>query len=264
MRASSSSSITPVTAGISSCLASVERHPDQFHQFGVGPGHALDAMRDRACIQGEETRIEAARPAGRGDGAADEMQRAEIGQDFRLGECAPWSRRNLHRLVHRHARAEVPVSSNVSRMAASANARALAALARCRCFIRFASAWGSSGFATGMSLSTGSTRPPGKTNFARHEFVPLVALAEQDFGQRPGPVDQDQRGRILRPHVGRREVALDLVHPLDEAVHPLEPVRLHVAHDRVSSISLRPLSVTCCRVSPSTNAGFFAGAGLLC
>ena len=58
-----------------------------------------------------------------------------------------------------------PVSSKVSRMAASANARALAALARCNRFIRCASAWGSSGRANGMRRSTGSTRPPGKTNF---------------------------------------------------------------------------------------------------
>ena len=86
-------------------------------------------------------------------------------------------------------------------------------------------------------------------------------LPSRTLGTRPGPVDQDQRRRILRPHVGRREVALDLVHPLDEAVHPLEPVRLHVAHDRVSSISLRPLSVTCCRVSPSTNDVFLMGTG---
>ena len=62
-----------------------ERHPDQFHQFGVGPGDTLDAMRDSACIQSEEARIEPPRPAGRCDGTADEAQRAEIGQDLRLG-----------------------------------------------------------------------------------------------------------------------------------------------------------------------------------
>jgi hypothetical protein len=88
-----------------------------------------------------------------------------------------------------------------------------------------------------MSLSAGSTRPPGKTN----EFVSLVALAEQDFGNRARAVDQDQGRRILRPHVGRRQIALDLVHPVDEAVHPLEPVCLHVAHYWVSSISLEAL-----------------------
>jgi hypothetical protein len=81
----------------------------------------------------------------------------------------------------------------------------------------------------------------GKDELARHEFVSRVALAEQDFGNGARAVDQDQGRRILRPHIGRREIALDLVHPLDEAVHPLEPVRLHVAHYWLSSISLEAL-----------------------
>ena len=200
-------------------------------------------------------RVEATLPAGRSDGAADETQHAEIGQDFRFGKSAPRPRRNLHCLTRRHAEQKPGLLERL----ADGGKRKRPRLGGTRALQMLHQV----GFRVGVQRfrdrhePVGRIYPPaGENEFAWHEFVPLVAFAEQDLGQRPRPVDQDQCRRILRPHVGRREVTLDLVHPLDESVHPLEPVRLHVTHYWVSSISLRPFSVTCCRGSPSTNDVF--------
>jgi hypothetical protein len=57
-----------------------------------------------------------------------------------------------------------PVSSKVSRTAASARARADSALGRSTCRMSFASTLACSGAATGIKRSDGSTPPPGNTN----------------------------------------------------------------------------------------------------
>ena len=140
-----------------------------------------------------------------------------------LGEGRPGRRRNLAGLDAAHAEQQ---PGFLERLADSGKrerlrlggARALQALHQVR-------------------LSMGIERPrhrhqpvggidpaAGKDVASRHEFVALMALAEQDLRHRAGAVDQDQRRGILRPHIRRREVALDLVHPLDEAGHSLGTV----------------------------------------
>lgn len=72
--------------------------PDQFHQLRIGMHHALDAMGDGGSIRGEETGVEAADPAGRGDGARDQEQAGGIGQQPRIRERLPGAR-ELDRFV---------------------------------------------------------------------------------------------------------------------------------------------------------------------
>ena len=63
--------------------------PDQFDQFGIGVNDTLDAVGDRGCIRGEKTGIEAAHPAGRRDGARDQIQARRVGQQTGVAEWLP-------------------------------------------------------------------------------------------------------------------------------------------------------------------------------
>ena len=108
-----------------------------------------------------------------------------------------------------------PVSSQVSRSAASGKARAYSGLG---------SATRSSEFLFHFRMQFARRRhgavkrldaPAGKHKLAGHEFVAGVAAAEQHF--RPGgvgAVDQHQRRGVTRLAVGERLVAFLIGHPL--------------------------------------------------
>ncbi len=104
-------------------MCGAEFDPDQFHQFGIGMHDALDAMRDRRCICCEETRIEALDTAGWCDGARNQEQArgsgrrpASLKASHTPGSflVAPSTLRPRQR----------PVSSQASRIAATASERA--------------------------------------------------------------------------------------------------------------------------------------------
>ena len=151
--------------------------------------HAFDPVRDGAGVGGEEAGVEAARPARRRDGAGDEMHAAR-------GRAARWPRRSLSRARpapparRRALPSSRPVSSKVSRTAASASARALAALGRCTLRISCASACGSS-VARDRHLPVARLdAAAGKHELAGHEFsaargaCPAAPSARRRSGRR--------------------------------------------------------------------------------
>src|SRR5437660_618839 len=72
----------------------------------------------------------------------------------------------------------------------------------------------------------------GEDEFARHEFMARVALAEQDFRYAARTVDEDQGCRVLRPDRRMRQVALDLVHAPYEFVQATDAVDVSFGHRR--------------------------------
>ena len=163
MRASSSSSITPVTAGMSSCLASLERHPDQLDQFGIGTGHALDAVGDRARVGGEEAGVEAARPPGGVMARPMNCSAPRSGRTLGLGEGGSRRRRGLCAASCADAEQQAGLLEGL----ADRRERERARLARRSGAAAASSAAPRRGIerrATGMRRSAGSTRPPGNTN----------------------------------------------------------------------------------------------------
>src|ERR1044072_2638460 len=81
-----------------------DRQPDQFDQFAVGANLAVDAVRDRTRVGGEEARVEAAWTARWRDRAHDEMQLLEIGKDVCLCEGLPRTFRSEERRVGKECR----------------------------------------------------------------------------------------------------------------------------------------------------------------
>src|SRR3984957_5721325 len=64
-------------------------HPDHFDQFRLDADKALVAAHDPIEVGGKKAAVEAARTARRGDGTADEMRGAEVGDDAGFGEGLP-------------------------------------------------------------------------------------------------------------------------------------------------------------------------------
>ena len=83
------------------------------------------------------------------------------------------------------------------------------------------------------SLVAGIDAAARKDELSGHEFVPCVPLAQQYFRPRSRTIDQDEGCCVLWHHVGSGQIAIDLVHPLHEAVHALDcigMIRRHAVH----------------------------------
>ena len=95
-----------------------------------------------------------------------------------------------------------PVSSQASRIAATASERARDGVIFGLPFRRFASSAFGIGAATGTRLSVLSTRPPGKTNLPGMNTTLSWRLPTRTFGVAHGAIDQDQRGGVDRAAIG--------------------------------------------------------------
>src|SRR5262249_47423137 len=121
-----------------------------------------------------------------GDGAADEVQYAEIGQDVRRGELRPRSARRLGRSPP-YAEQEPCFFERLAdggerERARFGRARALELLHQVRLYVRIE-------LARRRHAPVGRIdAAAGKDEFSRHEFVAVMALAEQDLGDAPGSV----------------------------------------------------------------------------
>ena len=175
--------------------------PDQFHQFGIGMDHALDAMGDGGGIGGEEPGIEAADAAGRRDRARNQKQSGRIGQQAGLGKRLPCAFQGRRGAIALASEAEpgffAGLADRGDRQRARARRRDLRAALEQVVFKRFRD-WRCHGNAV-----VGFVDPAaGKDEFAGHEHHLVVALADQNFWRGGGAIDQDQRGGVDGSTIG--------------------------------------------------------------
>ena len=154
----------------------------------------VDPVRDRRCIDRKETRVETARPPRRRDRARDEMQNGQVGIEsgFREFGPGPVRRRRARRRVWRRATIRFPRRFRGSRQAP---ARALSPRSAAR-------PPASAVFRHLVERLCDRHQPvvrlgasAGKHEFARHEDMLVMALAEQDL-RRFAP--SDRRGSASR------------------------------------------------------------------
>ena len=196
-----------------------DRHPDQFDQFGVG---TVTPSTRCAIALASTVKKRASNRRGRPGGVMARPMKCS----------APRSGRTWPRRTPSTGRPECRRRSSLRRRAAAGLLEGLADRGerqRARLARRSAAARAASGCASACGIERSSRpacagrparrRPPGNTNLPGMNLWPRMALAEQHLRHAAGAVDQDQRRGILAAaHCGMAEVALDLVHPLDEAV----------------------------------------------
>ena len=186
---------------------------------------ALGAKGDRRRVGDEEARVVSTRPAGRRDRARDEVEAVERRRDAGRGEARPCACGRARCAAPPSATPTArPVSSKVSRIAASASARARAGEGRRVAAISLASTNGSSGAATLMRRSAGSSAPPGKTYLLGMKAWPGWRLPSRTRAAAVRAIDEDQRRRVARPQRGRRARRVARVRRLAEAVHAHRPL----------------------------------------
>ena len=144
---------------------------------------------DEARVDHEKARVEAPRPSGRSDRAGEEVDGVERGMHAGRGEPGPGAGGAVFGAPRSETPMTSPVSSKVSRIAASATARAKPGEGRRTRRSSFSSTAGSSAPAAAMRRSSGSTRPPGKTNLPGMNRCEVVALAHQ-HPRRRAPSDR--------------------------------------------------------------------------
>ena len=147
---------------------------------------ALDAPGDGARVDHEEARVEPPHPAGRRDRArkkVDARRAPDRRRPRRSGPRRPAADSPARRNRGRRPQGRSPRKSRESRRARSP-ARTPAKGAGTRRF-SFSSTIGSSAPATAIRRSSGSTRPPGKTNLPGMNLWPPCRLPISTFGSGP-------------------------------------------------------------------------------
>ena len=165
---------------------------------------AIDAHGDEAGVDDEEAGVESPRASWRSDGASKEVDGVKRRMHARRGEADQAPGGGFAGAPKPGIPTARPVSSKVSRIAASARARAKPGEGRRTRALSFSSTAGSSAPAAAMRRSSGSTRPPGKTNLPGMNRWPACRLP---ISTRAGPCSgrstrmsvAASRGRSARP-----------------------------------------------------------------
>ncbi len=158
-------------------------------------------MGDGRSVRGEEPGIEAPHAAGRGDGAGDQKQSGWVGQQAGLGERLPRAveiRRGAIALApETQAGFFAGLADRGDRQRSRARRRDLRTALQQIGFERAGNRRGN-GNAVIRLVDTAA----GKDELAGHEHHLVVALADQDFWDGGGAIDQDQRGGVNRSAIG--------------------------------------------------------------
>ena len=170
----------------------VERRPDELDEFGFGMDDVRRAMGDQRGVGDKKSGVETSGPPRRRDRARDEIETVERWKDAGGGKARPGARRRFcRRAMIRDAEAR-PVSSKVSRIAASASARAKPGEGRLVRALSFSSTIASSGPAMAHLPIAGFDPSAGEDEFAGHEFVRRHGAARA----RPAAPRRNDRCRI--------------------------------------------------------------------
>ena len=195
-----------------------DRHPDQFDQFGIRADHAFDLVSDAGGVGREKAGVEALRPPRRGDGAGDEMNACQIGMNFGLGEFLPDFARRRRRGVAlaRRAAGRFPPPVRARRRAQS---RAPFPGWGWR---RAPAAWPAVSGCSSLDRRHRAVErldaAARKHEFSRHEFVAVMAAAEQNLRGRAGAVDQHHGRGVARLAGGRGLIAFRLRHAVGQSL----------------------------------------------
>ncbi len=158
-------------------------------------------MGDGGGVRGEEPRVEAPDPAGRGDRARDQEQPGRIGQEASIGKRLPRAGQCRHRAIDLAPETKTGFLAGLAdrgdRERTRARWRDLRAALQEVCFKRFGDGCGHRNAAVGLVDAAA-----GKDEFAGHEHHLVVALADQDLWRCGAAIDQDQRGGIDRAAIG--------------------------------------------------------------